>query len=346
MAGADDNSGAVGAAAGAPGHDAVVLVTGGAGFIGSHLVDALLRLGHRVVVLDDLSTGSIDNLDTDHRHLRVVRGDVTNAEDCAGAVRGVTAVVHLAAMSKVAPSLESPAMAEFCQAVNVSGTMNMLQAASRAGSVRQFVYAGSSTCYGNSPTPQAETQLPDLITPYAASKYQGEILTQMFARVYGLPTCVLRFFMVYGPRQPVSGAYATVNGVFLKQALEGGPLTVQGSGQQSRDFIHVADVAGAILAALRADGAGLKGQSINVGSGQAHSVAEVAAIVGEEMARCTGRPQPDTQHVERRRFDMDATLAATTLAEGTLGWRAAIGFEEGMREWVRREVERRQRAGV
>lgn len=321
-----------------------MLVTGGAGFIGSHLVKLLLELGYSVVVMDDLSTGSLDNLPGNQAWLRFMHGDIRRPEDCRAAVEGVTAVFHLAAMSKVAPSLGSPAMAEFCQAINVSGTMNVLQAAQETGAVRRFVYAGSSTCYGNNSVPQCESQPPDLFTPYAASKYQGEILTQMFARVYGLPTCILRFFMVYGPCQPVSGAYATVNGVFLRQALEGGPLTVQGSGHQSRDFIHVADVARALAAVLRAEQGQLCGQSINVGSGEGHTVLEVAAIVASEVADVTERPPVGTQHVEGRPFDLHATLATTELAETTLGWRATILFESGIREWVRQEVGLRRNA--
>eukprot|EP00192_Tetraselmis_astigmatica_P013522 CAMPEP_0117649266 /NCGR_PEP_ID=MMETSP0804-20121206/874_1 /TAXON_ID=1074897 /ORGANISM="Tetraselmis astigmatica, Strain CCMP880" /LENGTH=326 /DNA_ID=CAMNT_0005454979 /DNA_START=97 /DNA_END=1077 /DNA_ORIENTATION=- len=314
-----------------------VLVTGGAGFIGSHLVTRLLDCGYAVTVLDNLSSGTAENLDMQHARLSFIEGDVRSAEDCCRAMVGAVCVFHLAAMSKVAPSLGGPEASDFCQSTNVGGTLNVLRAAYNSSLKPKVIYAASSTCYGNRQIPHCETQLPDLITPYAVSKHQGELLVQMYSRVHGLRTCSLRFFMVYGPRQPLAGAYATVNGIFLRQALAGESLTVEGAGDQTRDFIHVDDVVSALMAAMKAKAA-RDGQSINVGTGAAHSIAAVASIVSQEVAAVTGRPPVGVVHTAARAFDMAATQASTSLASKLLYWSAVVPFEHGLRGWVQREL--------
>ena len=185
-----------------------------AGFIGSNLVELLLSLGYKVRVLDNLSTGNPRYLDRTNNMLEFMYGDITQLEDCRQAVKGVSGVFHLAAMSKVLPSMGDVTMARFCVENNVLGTFNVLQASLDEG-VKKVVYAASSTAYGNTPVPNVETVLPDLQTPYAASKYMGEVLMDQFDRVFNLPTLCLRFFMVYGKRQPSEGAYAIVTGRFV-----------------------------------------------------------------------------------------------------------------------------------
>ncbi len=219
-----------------------MLVTGGAGFIGSHLVDRLHQAGHQVRVLDNLSQGRREWV---HPSSDFIEGDLTDLLACRRACEGVSGVFHCAAMSKVAPSIDK---FEFCTEQNIIGTQNLLIAA-RDARVRKLVYSGSSTYYGNGAPPQSENSLPNCLNPYAVSKYVGEQFCEVFTRLYRLPTVSLRYFNVYGPRQPSVGAYALVLGIFLDQRLRGEPLTVHGDGSQRRDFIHVSDVVEANLAA-------------------------------------------------------------------------------------------------
>jgi UDP-glucose 4-epimerase len=286
-----------------------MLVTGGAGFIGSHLVERLLDLGHHVRVLDNLSQGRADWVD---RRAEFLRGDITDLELCRRACTRAAGVFHLAAMSRVAPSLEK---FEFCTEQNVIGTQNMLIAA-RDAKVRRFIYSGSSTYYGNGASPQKETALPQCLNPYAVSKYVGEQFCEVFTRVYGLPTVTLRYFNVYGPRQPSVGAYALVLGVFLDQQRRGEPLTIHGDGRQRRDFIHVSDVVAANLAAYASD---VQGAVMNVGSGSNASIKEVADLIS-----------PHQVHLPRRAGDAQETLADIGRIESLLGWRPAVILPDGL----------------
>lgn len=289
----------------------LMLVTGGAGFIGSHLAERLLADGFRVRVLDDLSQG---NREWVPAAAELMQASIVDAAACRRACDGVSGVFHLAAMSRVAPSIEKP---EFCTEQNVLGTQNVLLAA-RDAKVKKVVYSASSSAYGNRPAPQREDMLPEALNPYALSKYVGEQYCEVFTRVYGLPTLSLRYFNVYGPRQPTVGAYALVLGIFLRQKKAGEALTIHGTGEQRRDFVHVRDVVEANLAAYRSPAQGL---CLNVGSGKNVSVKELADLVS-----------PRQVHLPRRAGDAEVTLADVSRIREVLGWQAKVSFEDGVRE--------------
>ena len=294
-----------------------VLVTGGAGFIGSNLVDRLLQLGYKVRIFDNLFTGFIRNVPLDHPDIEFFLGDVLDEFALSKAVEGMDFVYHLAAMSKVVPSLKSSAMARFCTESNALGSWNVLDAARKAGGIKKVIYAASSTYYGNKPAPHKEDMAPDFLTPYAASKYEGELQMQMFDRLFGVPTISTRFFMVYGPRQPSTGAYAIVTGVFAKQASEGKPLTIEGDGSHYRDFIHVNDIVeGLVLSQQNVD---LRGDVVNLGSGSAFSVQDVANLVSSNQ-----------KHVDPRPNDLKGTLADTCKMRRLLGYKTKKDFKTEM----------------
>ncbi|HUB09394.1 MAG TPA: NAD-dependent epimerase/dehydratase family protein [Myxococcales bacterium] len=290
-----------------------MLVTGGAGFIGSHLAEKLLALGHRVRVLDNLSQGKREWVPAG---AELLEGDIVDPALCRRACAGVSGVFHLAAMSRVAPSIER---IDFCTEQNVIGTQNVLVAA-RDAKVRKVVYSGSSTYYGSQPPPSREDMLPQCLNPYALSKYVGEQYCELFSRLYGLPTVTLRYFNVYGARQPHQGAYALVLGIFLDQKKRGEALTIHGDGAQRRDFVHVRDVVEANLAAFRS---AAQGVACNVGSATNHSVKEIADMIS-----------PKQVHLPRRAGDAEITLADISRARELLGWQPRIRFEDGLRELV------------
>ncbi|MCJ1412161.1 hypothetical protein MMC19_006253 [Ptychographa xylographoides] len=309
-----------------PGYGTTVLVTGGAGFIGSNLVDRLLQLGHRVRIFDNLYTGFIRNVPLDHEDIEFFLGDILDKDALSAALDGVDFVYHLAAMSKVVPSLKSSAMARFCTESNALGSWNVLDAVRENGGVQKVIYAASSTYYGNKPAPHREDMAPDFLTPYAASKYEGELQMQMFDRLFGVPTISTRFFMVYGPRQPSTGAYAIVTGVFAKQAAEGKPLTIEGDGSHYRDFIHVHDIVeGLILSQQNPD---LRGDVVNLGSGSAFSVQDVANLVSSNQI-----------HVEARANDLEGTLADTCKMRRLLGYKTKKDFKTEMAFMAKQTME-------
>jgi nucleoside-diphosphate-sugar epimerase len=289
----------------------VMLVTGGAGFIGSHLVERLVAQGHEVRVLDNLSQGRAEWI---HPAAQFIEGDITDPAACRQACAGVDGIFHLAAMSKVAPSIDK---FEFCTEQNIIGTQNLLIAA-RDARARKVVYSGSSTYYGNGAAPQEESALPDCLNPYAVSKYVGELFCEMFTRLYQLPTITLRYFNVYGPRQPEVGAYALVLGIFLEQRRRGAPLTIHGDGSQRRDFVHVSDVVEANLVAYTGEA---QATAINIGSGTNISVREIADMIS-----------PDQIHQERRAGDAEETLADIGRARRLLGWSPRMSFADGLRQ--------------
>lgn len=300
-----------------PGAGLKVLVTGGAGFIGSNLVDRLLLLGYKVRIFDNLYTGFLRNVPLDHPDVEFHLGTILDQEALREAMEGIDFVYHLAAMSKVVPSVKSSAMARFCTESNALGSWNVLDAVREQGGVQKVIYAASSTYYGNKPAPHREDMAPDFLTPYAASKYEGEIQMQMFDRLFGVPTVSTRFFMVYGPRQPSTGAYAIVTGVFAKQASEGKPLTIEGDGSHYRDFIHVSDIVeGLILSQQNPD---LHGDVVNLGSGSAFSVQDVANLVSSNQV-----------HVDPRPNDLEGTLADTCKMRRLLGYKTKKDFKKEM----------------
>lgn len=290
-----------------------MLVTGGAGFIGSHLAERLRQSGHKVRVLDNLSQGCREWV---HPSSDFIEGDLTDLATCRRACQDAAGVFHLAAMSKVAPSIDK---FEFCTEQNIIGTQNLLIAA-RDAHVRKLVYSGSSTYYGNGAPPQAETALPNCLNPYAVSKYVGEQFCEVFTRLYRLPTVSLRYFNVYGPRQPAVGAYALVLGIFLDQHRRGEPLTVHGDGSQRRDFIHVSDVVEANLAAYGGD---IEGTVMNVGSGTNISIQEIADMISPHQVR-----------LPRRTGDAEVTLADISRIRRLLGWEPRVSFAEGLRQLI------------
>jgi UDP-glucose 4-epimerase len=292
------------------------VVTGGAGFIGSHMVDLLLAEGLHVRVLDNLVGGRLDNL-AQHRtdpRLTVDTRDITALAPDDRLFAGADFVFHFAGIGDIVPSIERPA--DYMHA-NVQGTVRALEAA-RHARVRKLVYAASSSCYGIAeelPTTENAPIRPEY--PYALSKYQGEQAVLHWGKVYRLPVVSLRIFNAYGPRSRTSGAYGAVFGVFLAQKLAGKPFTVVGDGTQTRDFVFVPDLARAFLAAARS---GCTGEVFNVGAGQPQSVNRLVELLG-------GGP---VVHVPKRPGEPDCTWADTSKARRLLGWRPEVSFEEGV----------------
>jgi nucleoside-diphosphate-sugar epimerase len=247
-----------------------ILVTGGAGFIGSHLTERLIELGHEVVVLDDLSTGREENLAHLHGRFRFVKGSITDLALLRELMPGIEVVFHQAALGSVPRSVEDPATTH---EVNITGTFYVLLAAKEAG-VKRVIYAASSSAYGDTPTlPKVETMLPQPLSPYAVSKLVGEYYCQVFTRVYGLPTVSLRYFNVFGPRQNPHSQYAAVIPKFVTAALKGEPLTVYGDGEQSRDFTYIENVVQANLLAMQSERA--VGKVYNVACGGRYTLNEL-----------------------------------------------------------------------
>ena len=277
-----------------------VLVTGGAGFIGSNLVDRLIDEGIEVIILDDLSTGKKENL-----HPKAKWFDISLQNlNTDLYFQGVDVVFHLAALARVQPSIKDPIS---FNTVNVGGTLKVLHYAHKAG-VKRVVYSASSSCYGDTevfPTPETAPTNP--LSPYGLQKFIGEQYCKMFSEVYGLDTCSLRYFNVYGEKMNLEGAYKLVLGIFAKQLIEGKPLTITNDGNQRRDFTYVGDVVEAnILAAIHQDN--LNGESFNIGNGSNFSVNEVANMLGGEKV------------YGEKRLEPFKTLANNTKAKKILGW--------------------------
>ncbi|HIQ02466.1 MAG TPA: SDR family NAD(P)-dependent oxidoreductase, partial [Anaerolineales bacterium] len=250
------------------------LVTGGAGFIGSHLVEALVARGERARVLDDFSTGRWENLAAVTGQVEVIEGDVRDRAAAARAVDGVEVVIHLAAIPSVQASVEDP---QRVMAVNCTGTLNLLEAA-RAAGVRRFVFASSAAVYGDqTDLPLREDLPPDPLSPYAASKAAGEALCRAYFASYGLPTVVLRFFNVYGPRQDPRSPYSGVISIFVERMRQGLPPVIYGDGEQTRDFVYVGDVVEAVVRAAEREEA--VGEVFNIAGGRQTSVLELVKVL-------------------------------------------------------------------
>ncbi|MCS7173060.1 MAG: SDR family oxidoreductase [Armatimonadetes bacterium] len=319
------------------------LVTGGAGFIGSHVVEALVRAGESVRVLDDLSTGSLRNLEealglapgslrppapgelvavTDRCELLV--GDIRDPEALRRACAGVEVVIHEAALRAVPRSVDDPLSTH---EVNVTGTLRLLLAAREAG-VRRVVFASSSSVYGASlEVPKVETMTPAPISPYAVSKLAGEHYCRVFYELYGVETVSLRYFNVFGPRQDPASRYAAVIPRFIAAAVEDRPLEVHGDGGQSRDFTYIRNVVQATLLASTAPHAA--GQVLNVGAGETYSILHLISALEEIF----GRRLP-VRHTPPRPGDVRITLADISRARAVLGYEPEVSFLEGLRETV------------
>ncbi len=293
------------------------VVTGGAGFIGSHLVDRLLKDGRRVRAIDNFSNGNRRNLvqHAGNSSFELLEADISDAKQIAGLFDGAERVFHLAALADIVPSIVRP---EAYFHTNVDGTFNVLQAA-RAAGVRRLVYAASSSCYGipdGFPTSESAEIRPQY--PYALTKYLGEQLVLHWAKVYGLSAVTLRLFNVYGPRSRTSGAYGAVFGVFLAQLLAGKPLTIVGDGTQTRDFTFVIDVVDAFVTAAKAEATG---ECFNVGSRNTYSVNRLVELLGAK----------EIIHIPKRPGEPDCTWADVSKIENVLHWRAKVDFETGVR---------------
>ena len=298
------------------------LVTGGAGFIGSHLVERLVADGHDVVVLDDLSTGRREHLAAVRHRIRFIRASVLSAEVCRRAVDGCDYVLHHAAITSVPLSTNDPVTAH---AVNATGTVNILLAALRAN-VRRVVFAGSTSAYGDSPElPNHEELLPRPLSPYAASKLAGEDYACVFYHTYGLETVTLRYFNIFGPRQDPASQYGAVIPRFIAAALAGEQPVIFGDGAQTRDFTFVANVVHANLLACGAPGARVAGGVFNIGSGTALSVTElwnrICAAADVEVAPTYAAP---------RAGDVRDSLACIDRARDALGYAPLVDFDEGL----------------
>lgn len=292
------------------------IVTGGAGFIGSHLVDRLLKDGHKVKVLDNFSNGRPDNL-SQHKgnpNLELINADVSEFEAIKGHFKGVNWVFHLAALADIVPSIQEPT--KYFKS-NVAGTESVLEAA-RLANVGRFVYTASSSCYGipeKYPTPESSPIKPEY--PYALTKNLGEQLAMHWAHVYKLPVVSLRLFNVYGPRARTSGTYGAVFGVFLAQKLAGKPFTVVGDGKQTRDFTFVTDVADAFVKAAESSASG---EIFNVGSGNHYSINRLVELLGGKA-----------EYIPKRPGEPDCTFADISKIRKMLGWQPKITFEQGVK---------------
>jgi len=299
-------------------------VTGGAGFIGSHIVAELVRRGEDVRVFDSFATGLEGNLEPFAGRVDVVRGDLRDAAAVASAMRGATRVLHLAALGSVPRSVEDP---ETSNDVNVTGTLNVLVAARDAGA-RRVVFSSSSSVYGaNTEIPKRVGMATDPVSPYAVTKQAAESYVRVFQRVYGLETVALRYFNVFGENQRPDSAYAAVIPKFMRQALGGEALEIHGDGMQSRDFTYVDNVVEANLLAATTDG--VAGEVFNIACGRAFTLIDIVVA----LEKALGRPLP-RRHVESRLGDVRASLADIAPAEERLGYRVLVGFEEGLaRTW-------------
>ena len=289
------------------------LITGGAGFIGSHLLDALIKQGKEVIVLDNLSTGRLQNLSHIDHKIQFIECDISQKgkwEDC---FNGVDRVFHLAALADIVPSIVTPD--KYYQS-NVNGTFNVLEAC-RKHNINKVIYSASSSCYGiPNEYPTKETAEIRLQYPYALTKYLGEQLIMHWCQVYNLPAVSLRFFNVYGPRSRTSGTYGAVFGVFLAQKLAGKPYTVVGDGTQTRDFTFVSDIVDALIAAAESD---VSGGIINIGSDSTYSVNQVVELLGGDVV-----------HIPKRPGEPDCTWADISKAKKLLDWRPKVSLEDGV----------------
>ena len=295
------------------------IVTGSAGFIGSHLCEQLLKAGHEVCGIDNLASGQMSNMAgfQNQPNFRFEVLDINDKEHLARVFRDVDWVFHLAGLADIVPSIEHP---DRYYHANVAGTFNVLECARNAG-VKRLIYAASSSCYGipdQYPTPETAPIQPQY--PYALTKYLGEQMVLHWGKVYGLPVVSLRLFNVYGPRSRTSGTYGAVFGVFLAQKRAGKPFTVVGDGNQTRDFTYVTDVVDAFLQAAQST---LCDEVFNIGSGGHYSINQLVGLLGGEKV-----------HIPKRPGEPDCTFADTSKIRAQLGWKPKVDFELGVRHML------------
>ena len=293
-----------------------IIVTGGAGFIGSHLVDALIKRGDEVIVIDNLSGGKKENVNPQAKFYQL---DLRALQDIKPLFTGVDFVFHVAARPRIPLSIQDPILSNDN---NLNATLNVL-VASRDAKVKKVIYSSSSSVYGNQKTlPASEDMSPQPLNPYGLQKYVGELYCKIFSELYGLPTLSLRYFNVFGLRAPQEGAYATVIGIFLGQKQAGKPLTIVGDGEQSRDFTYVKDVVRANLLAMESKiGAG---EVINIGGGNSYKINQLASLIGGEVV-----------HIPVRPGEIRHSLAGITLAKKLLNWQPEYNIETGLAEMAK-----------
>jgi nucleoside-diphosphate-sugar epimerase len=302
-----------------------VLITGGAGFIGSHIAERLALAGHAVAVLDNFSSGKRENLEHLEGKVQVLEGDIRDPARVREAVKGRDVVFHGAAIVSVPYSVEHPLETHD---VNILGTLHVLEAARHAG-VRRVVFASSAAIYGDEPTlPKVESMLPTPIAPYGVEKVTAEHYLHTWSAIYGLETVALRYFNVFGPRQDPSSPYSGVISIFVDRALGGRTLTIFGDGKASRDFVFVGDVVDANLAA--ATQAGISGEVFNVARGAKTTLDELASLLGRVLGRAL-----TVEHAAPRVGDIVESWANVARAKSRLGFEAKVSVEEGLRQLVR-----------
>jgi len=296
------------------------LVTGGSGFIGSHIVDRLIKDGHEVTVIDNLSTGKFKNLEKSIADIIFINGDIRDLDLLMDKFKGIDVVFHTAAKARVQPSFTDPL---FYSDNNIGGTLNVLWAA-KENKVKRVVYSASSSAYGDQDKmPLKETMIPNPKSPYALTKYVGELNMKLWADYYGVETVSLRYFNVYGKRQTdlIDGAYATVIGVFLGQVTQKKPITIVGDGFQRRDFTYIDDITEANIKAGMSQNVG-KGEVINIGYGKNYSILEVADLIG-------GKDYPKKFLPARK--EPKNTQADNTLCQKLLSFKPEISLKEGLK---------------
>jgi len=306
----------------------VYVVTGGAGFIGSHIAENLVLRGETVKVIDDFSTGKRENIQSFKHGIEMIEADIAEAKNLAEILRGADYVIHQAAIPSVPKSILDPARSHHA---NVNGTLNLLLACRKAG-VKRFVYASSSSLYGDSPTlPKHEGMSPNPLSPYGAQKLFGEIYSQVFTKAYGFETVSLRYFNVFGPRQDSTSQYSGVLALFIPAVLQRRRPTIYGDGLQSRDFTYVQNVVEANLLACKAPG--VQGQTFNVACGDRITVNSML----QQINKITGN-DISAIHAEPRVGDIKHSQADITRAKEQLGYDPKVSFEEGLRrtiDWYR-----------
>lgn len=296
------------------------LVTGGAGFIGSHLVEALIARGYQVRVLDNFSTGRWENLASVRDRVEIIEGDIRDLQTVQSAMTNVEVVAHLAAIVSVQASLENP---RETMDVNAGGTLNLLEAARRAD-VRRFLFASSAAVYGDhTELPLQENIPPRPLSPYAASKVAGEALCQTYQAAYHLPTAVLRFFNVYGPRQDPSSPYSGVISIFVGRMRQGLPPVIYGNGSQTRDFVFVGDVVTALVRAGEQDG--IAGAIMNISRGEETSIIHLVTLLNRVLGT---RLEP--VFAPPRVGEVHRSAGDPRRAQALLGWQPSVGLAEGL----------------
>ena len=293
-----------------------ILITGGAGFIGSHLTDALIEQGRKVSVIDDLSNGKQENVNS---KAEFFKEDIRDFDKILPLFKDKDFVFHEAAMPRIPLSIQNPRQTN---EINITGTLNVLLAAKEA-KVKKFIYASSASVYGNQKqTLVSEDMRPNPLNPYAVQKYVGELYCKIFYEIYGLPTVCLRYFNVFGPRAPQDKDFATAVGVFLRQKRAREPLTIFGNGEQTRDFTYVSDVVSANILAMESDKAG-KGEAINIGAGNNYSVNKLVEIIGG-----------DKVYLPQRIGEIEEIRADISKAKQLLNWQPKYNLETGLKEMM------------